>query len=55
MPDRSASATSPSPASKPEEALKIFETPWRAIPGMSRFKETTLGKLEALIALGQLG
>jgi tetratricopeptide (TPR) repeat protein len=35
------------------DALKIFETALDTNPGMSRFKETTLGKLEALAALGQ--
>jgi tetratricopeptide (TPR) repeat protein len=39
---------------QPEDALKIFETALDSNPGMSRFKETTLGKLEALIALGRL-
>ena len=39
---------------QPEEALKIFITALESNPGMSRFKETTLGKLEALIATGQL-
>ena len=39
---------------QPEEALKIFEAALKSNPGMSRFKETTLGKLEALIALGRL-
>ena len=39
---------------KPEEALKIFETSLESNPGMSRFKETTLGKIEALIALDRL-
>ncbi len=39
---------------KPDEALKIFQNALDTNPGMSRFKETTLGKLEALIALGQL-
>jgi tetratricopeptide (TPR) repeat protein len=38
---------------RPDEALKIFETALDTNPGMSRFKETTLGKLEALAALGQ--
>ena len=38
---------------QPDEALKIFETALETNPGMSRFKETTLGKLEALAALGQ--
>lgn len=39
---------------QPDEALKIFQSALDTNPGMSRFKETTLGKLEALIALGQL-
>ncbi|MES2658726.1 MAG: tetratricopeptide repeat protein [Verrucomicrobiota bacterium] len=39
---------------KPEEALKIFESALESNPGMSRFKETTLGKVEALIELGRL-
>ncbi len=38
---------------QPDAALKIFETALDTNPGMSRFKETTLGKLEALAALGQ--
>jgi tetratricopeptide (TPR) repeat protein len=38
---------------EPADALKIFETALDTNPGMSRFKETTLGKLEALAALGQ--
>lgn len=38
---------------QPDQALKIFETALESNPGMSRFKETTLGKLEALVALGQ--
>lgn len=38
---------------QPADALKIFETALDTNPGMSRFKETTLGKLEALAALGQ--
>lgn len=38
---------------QPDAALKIFETALETNPGMSRFKETTLGKLEALAALGQ--
>ncbi|MEY4569643.1 MAG: hypothetical protein RLZZ398_1082 [Verrucomicrobiota bacterium] len=38
---------------QPASALKIFETALDSNPGMSRFKETTLGKLEALAALGQ--
>lgn len=39
---------------KPEEALRIFEDAMDNNPGMSRIKETTLGKLEAMIDLGQL-
>ncbi|MEO5914719.1 MAG: tetratricopeptide repeat protein [Luteolibacter sp.] len=39
---------------QPDEALKIFENALANNPGMSRFKETTLGKVEALIALGRL-
>lgn len=39
---------------QPEEALKIFESALDSNPGMSRFKETTLGKLEALIAVDRL-
>ena len=39
---------------KPDEALKIFETALETNPGTSRFKETTLGKIEALIGLGRL-
>jgi ribosomal protein L35AE/L33A len=39
---------------KPEEALKIFDNALVNIPGMSRFKETTLGKLQALVALDKL-
>ncbi|MES2437868.1 MAG: tetratricopeptide repeat protein [Verrucomicrobiota bacterium] len=38
----------------PEEALKIFEEALEKNPGMSRFKETTLGKIQALIELGKL-
>lgn len=38
---------------QPDEALKIFDTALENNPGMSRFKETTLGKLEAMIELGQ--
>ncbi len=38
---------------QPEEALEIFETALTSNPGMSRFKETTLGKLQALAALGR--
>ena len=39
---------------QPDEALKIFQNALDNNPGTSRFKETTLGKLEAMIALGQL-
>jgi TolA-binding protein len=39
---------------QPAEALKIFEDALAQNPGMSRFKETTLGKLESLVAIGQL-
>ena len=39
---------------QPDEALKIFQNALDTNPGMSRYKETTLGKLEALIAVGQL-
>jgi tetratricopeptide (TPR) repeat protein len=39
---------------QPAEALKIFEEALVNNPGTSKFKETTLGKLEALIALGNL-
>lgn len=39
---------------KPDEALKIFNDALESNPGMSRFKETTLGKLQAMTALGQL-
>ncbi len=39
---------------QPDEALKIFQNALDTNPGMSRYKETTLGKLEAMIALGQL-
>ncbi|MBJ7283491.1 MAG: outer membrane protein assembly factor BamD [Akkermansiaceae bacterium] len=38
---------------QPEEALEIFETALTSNPGMSRFKETTFGKLQALAALGR--
>lgn len=38
---------------KPDEALKIFEDSLENNPGMSRFKETTLGKMEALIDVGR--
>lgn len=36
---------------KPEEALKIFDDTLENNRGMSRFKETTLGKLQALVEL----
>jgi tetratricopeptide (TPR) repeat protein len=39
---------------KPEEALKIFEEALEQNPGLSRFKETTVGKLQALVDLGRL-
>lgn len=39
---------------KPDEALKIFENALENNPGTSRFKETTLGKVEALVGLGRL-
>jgi tetratricopeptide (TPR) repeat protein len=39
---------------QPEEALRIFEDTLANNPGTSRFKETTIGKLEALVALGKL-
>lgn len=39
---------------KPDEALQIFSDSLDNNPGMSRFKETTLGKLEALIEVGKL-
>lgn len=39
---------------QPEEALRIFEDTLVNNPGTSRFKETTIGKLEALVALGKL-
>ncbi|MGL4399252.1 MAG: tetratricopeptide repeat protein [Luteolibacter sp.] len=39
---------------QPEEALRIFEDTLVNNPGTSRFKETTIGKLEALVALGRL-
>jgi len=38
---------------KPEDALKIFNNAIETIPGMSRFKEASLGKLEALVETGQ--
>jgi TolA-binding protein len=39
---------------KPDEALKIFDNALTNIPGMSRFKEATLGKLQALVELDKL-
>ncbi len=39
---------------QPVAALKIFEDALENNPGMSRFKETVLGKLEALYELGRL-
>lgn len=36
------------------EALEIFDNALANNPGMSRFKETTLGKVQALIELGRL-
>ncbi len=39
---------------QPDEALKIFENALETNPGMSRFKETTLGLVEALVAVGRL-
>lgn len=39
---------------QPEEALRIFEDTLVNNPGTSRFKETTIGKLEALVALDKL-
>jgi tetratricopeptide (TPR) repeat protein len=39
---------------QPEEALRIFEDTLINNPGTSRFKEATIGKLEALVALGKL-
>jgi tetratricopeptide (TPR) repeat protein len=38
---------------QPEEALRMFDEVLEKNPGTSRFKETTLGKLEALVALGK--
>ncbi len=37
---------------KPAEALRIFEESLDKNPGMSRFKETTIGKLQAIIEIG---
>lgn len=39
---------------QPDEALKIFDDALENNPGMSRFKEATLGKLEALVELNKL-
>jgi TolA-binding protein len=39
---------------KPADALKIFDEAIERSPGSSRLKETTLGKLEAMIEVGQL-
>ena len=39
---------------QPEEALRIFEETLENNPATSRFKETTIGKLEALVALEKL-
>jgi tetratricopeptide (TPR) repeat protein len=39
---------------QPEAALKIFDNALANIPGMSRFKEASLGKLQALVELNQL-
>ncbi|MBC8127499.1 MAG: tetratricopeptide repeat protein [Gloeobacteraceae cyanobacterium ES-bin-144] len=38
---------------KPDEALKIFDDVLENSAGTSRFKEATIGKLEALVALGK--
>jgi tetratricopeptide (TPR) repeat protein len=38
---------------QPAEALEIFENALVNNPGMSRFKETTIGKLQALVELGK--
>lgn len=38
---------------QPEDALSIFDDVLEKDPGTSRFKETNLGKLEALVALGR--
>ena len=37
-----------------DEALKIFDDALETNPGMSRFKEATLGKLQALVELSKL-
>ncbi len=39
---------------KPDEALKIFDDALENLPGMSHFKEASLGKLQALVDLDQL-
>jgi tetratricopeptide (TPR) repeat protein len=39
---------------QPEEALRIFEDALEQNPGMSRFKEANLGKLNSMLALDQL-
>jgi tetratricopeptide (TPR) repeat protein len=39
---------------QPQQAFDIFENALVNNPGMSRFKETTLGKLEAMADLGRL-
>jgi len=39
---------------KPEDALKIFDDALTNNAGMARFKEATLGKIEALLVLGKL-
>ena len=39
---------------KPEEALKMFDNALTNIPGMARFKEATLGKLQSLVELDKL-
>ena len=36
------------------KTLKIFEEAWENNPGTFRFKETTLGKVQALFELGKL-
>ena len=51
MPDRSDWAIVALARKKPEDALKIFDDALENNPGMSRFKETTLGKLQALVEL----
>ena len=38
---------------QPDEALRIFDDVMANNPGSSRFKETTIGKLEALVELGK--